>query len=92
MKSIFNLFKRRPIKAQTNNPAMKRLLQSLAMTDEQELSCDDVFALLDQFAEMVKRGEDTAEYMPLVQKHLTMCPDCREEYETLLRIMDDPVE
>jgi hypothetical protein len=92
MKSFFNMFKRRPKKAQKNDPAMQMLLHSLAMTDEKELTCNDVFALLDQFADMVKRGEDAAGFMPLVQKHLKMCPDCREEYETLLRILDGPAE
>ncbi|MBI4732382.1 MAG: hypothetical protein HY781_09740 [Chloroflexi bacterium] len=92
MKTFFDLFKRRPKKTQKNDPAMQMLLRSVAMTNEKELTCDEVFALLDQFAEMVKRGEDAAGFMPLVQKHLTMCPDCREEYETLLRILDGPAE
>ncbi len=58
------------------------------MTDDTEISCDDVYTLLDQFTEMVKRGEDAAHLMPLVQKHLDMCPDCREEFETLLKMMN----
>jgi predicted anti-sigma-YlaC factor YlaD len=46
-----------------------------------------VHRLLDQFAEAVLRGEDVARLMPLVQRHLDMCPDCREEFEALLRIL-----
>jgi hypothetical protein len=42
---------------------------------------------MDQFAEMVMRGEDVAHLMPLVQHHLDMCADCREEFEALLRIL-----
>ena len=59
----------------------------LANTQAQELSCDEVYALLDVFADKVSRGEDAASLMPLIQHHLEMCPDCREEYETLLRSM-----
>ncbi len=92
MKTFFDLFKHRPKKTQKNDLAMQMLLRSVTMTDETELTCDEVFALLDQFAEMVKRGEDAAGFMPLVQKHLTMCPDCREEYETLLKMMDDSAQ
>jgi predicted anti-sigma-YlaC factor YlaD len=35
------------------------------------------------------RGEDASHLMPMVQKHLNMCPDCREEYEALLKMMED---
>lgn len=91
MKNFFKLFKRRPKTAQVpEQTSMKMLLRSIAMTEEQELSCDEVYALVDQFAEIVKRGEDGSLLMPLVQKHLNMCPDCREEYEALLKMMEEP--
>ena len=51
------------------------------------MSCDDVFALLDQFAELAAQGEDVAQLMPLVKQHLDMCDDCREEYKVLERIV-----
>jgi hypothetical protein len=90
MKKFLNLFKRHPKKTAGPDPAMQKLVRSISMTEEEEISCDDVYLLLDQFAEMVKRGEDAAGMMPLVQKHLAMCPDCREEYETLLKMLDQP--
>ncbi|MBM3152483.1 MAG: hypothetical protein FJZ96_09840 [Chloroflexi bacterium] len=88
MKNFIDLFKRRHKKKQTPAPAMSAMLRAIAMTEEQELSCDEVHALIDQFAEMVQRGEDVSRLMPMVQKHLKMCPDCREEYEALLQMMD----
>ncbi|MBK8050748.1 MAG: hypothetical protein IPK16_28755 [Anaerolineales bacterium] len=63
-------------------------LSMVAQTQAQELSCDEVYALLDIFADRVKRGEDAAALMPLVHQHLAMCPDCREEFEALLRAME----
>lgn len=69
------------------DPLLPPLLRSLADTKERELTCDEVHALLDQFAEAVQRGEDAARLMPLIQEHLDMCPDCREEYEALLQMM-----
>ena len=87
MKNFFDLFNRHPKPNPAHDPAMQALLGMISMTDEQELSCEDVFALLDQFAEMVKRGEDASHLMPMVQKHLAMCPDCQEEYEVLLKMM-----
>ena len=59
-------------------------LAMIAMTHDQELTCDEVHALIDQFAEMQTRGENPAHLFPLVQRHLDMCPDCREEFEALL--------
>ena len=66
---------------------MAKMLQALTMTKEHEISCDEVFAVLDEFAEAVVRGENVLIFMPLVRQHLDMCPDCREEYETLLRML-----
>lgn len=65
----------------------RRLATAMAATREVELGCDDVFRLLDECAEAAARGEDISQLMPLVDQHLKMCPDCREEYEALLRIL-----
>jgi len=63
------------------------MLRMAQMTDDTELSCDEVLALLDQFAEASARGEDAARLMPLVQRHLERCMDCTEEYQALMRIL-----
>lgn len=70
--------------------AILKMARQIEMTDEVEYTCDDVHRLLDEFAEAVLRGEDTARLMPLVQKHLDMCHDCREEFEALLRVLRAP--
>jgi hypothetical protein len=74
--------------AEMKSAEMKSMLVTLAQTQTHELSCDDVYALLDVFAERVNRGDDAAQLMPLVQHHLEMCPDCREELVALLRSME----
>jgi len=70
------------------NPEVKVALSMMAMTHDQELTCDEVHALIDQFAEMQMRGEDPAHLFPLVQRHLDMCPECREEFEALLAALE----
>ena len=67
--------------------ALRKMAEMLAHTRDVEYTCDEVLVLMDQFAEMVVRGEDAAQLMPLVQHHLEMCGDCREEFEALLRIL-----
>ena len=87
MKSIFNWFKRLFRKWYQPDAEMVKMLQALAKTEENEISCDDVFAVLDEFAEVVRRGENVLLFMPLVRHHLEMCPDCQEEYEALLKML-----
>lgn len=64
---------------------LKTMVRGVARTQEIEYSCDDVYQLLDEFTEAIAQGKDVAKLMPLVQQHLEMCPDCREEFEALLR-------
>ena len=90
---IKSWFKREPAPAEpspeisASQALAQRVLGMLANTQEVELTCDEVFALLDQFAEMSARGEDVASAMPLVHAHLDRCGDCREEYEALLNVL-----
>ncbi|RME88563.1 MAG: hypothetical protein D6770_06705 [Anaerolineae bacterium] len=67
---------------------LRRLLQAVERTREVEYSCEDVYRVLDEYAERLQRGEDAARLMPLVRHHLEMCPDCREEFEALLRVLE----
>jgi hypothetical protein len=68
----------------------QKILGMLEKTQDEELTCEEVFALLDQFAEMAARGEDVASLMPMVKQHLELCGDCREEYEALMRVITNP--
>lgn len=88
LKKFIAWFKKRTTPTAQPPDQMQGLLEMLVMTDEQEIACDDVFKALAEFAEMAQRGEDVAEMMPLVEKHLALCPDCREEYQALLAILE----
>ena len=66
---------------------MGKLLRMVENTDEVEIGCDEVFALLDQYVELESHGEQVARLLPLVKSHLDKCRDCREEYEALVRIL-----
>lgn len=67
---------------------IQQLLEYLAKTEEQEVTCDEVFQVLDIYTEAVARGEDPEQLLPLVKKHIELCRSCREEYETLLSILE----
>jgi hypothetical protein len=68
-------------------PILKRLLNTLALTRQDELDCSQVHHLLDIYTDAVARNEDTSELLPEVKHHFDLCPDCFEEYEALLRIL-----
>ncbi|MGH2606393.1 MAG: hypothetical protein ACRDG5_07350 [Anaerolineales bacterium] len=77
---------RRPMLALSPSAASV-LGREIASTQEVEYDCSDVYRLLDQFAEAVLRGEEVSPWMPLIRAHLERCPDCRDEFEALMRIL-----
>lgn len=83
-----NLWKRlfRPSTSAGDHQAQV-ITQMLRMTAVDEVDCETTGALMDQYAELVARGSDTKQLLPLVHRHIEMCPECREELEALLRAM-----
>jgi len=64
------------------------LMHRLENTHEEELSCDEVFALIDEYAEASQRGEDVLSLKPILRYHLDMCRECDEEYNALLQVLE----
>jgi predicted anti-sigma-YlaC factor YlaD len=88
MMTVFSEFFRRLFhKPAPVEPVSLAELSFLADDPEAMLTCDQVFALIDQYSERAARGEDVTHLMPLVAAHLDMCPDCREHYEALERVL-----
>lgn len=67
---------------------MNTFLQMIENTEDRELSCDEVFDLLDIYVDLEFQGEDVSLILPMVKKHLESCRDCMEEYEALVRIVE----
>jgi hypothetical protein len=63
-----------------------RVLETVRL---EEMPCSQVFALLDEYVDREVRGEAAAKLMPLLREHLDICPDCCEEYEALLRALEE---
>ena len=85
---IQNVAKRLRGKSKFPEEAVVDLMHRLQNTHEEELSCDEVFALVDEYAEASQRGEDVASLKPLIRRHLDMCRECDEEYRALLRVLE----
>ena len=70
------------------NQAVLGFLQVLESVREEECSCDKIYKKIDEYVEREVAKEDAAELMPLVREHLDLCPECCEEYEALLDILE----
>jgi hypothetical protein len=68
---------------------LKKLIQSIANTHEEEIDCGEAYRLLDEYTEAEARGDDLASLLPAVKQHLDMCRGCFEEHEALLNILNN---
>jgi hypothetical protein len=59
----------------------RKVLHSLTQDTEPWLSCDDCFALLDEYVE--RRLADPDDVHVAMATHLEACPACAEEAESL---------
>jgi len=71
-------------------PGWKELQNMISMirsTEEKEISCGECYDQLEIFIENQLAGLSPSQMIPMVQKHLDRCLDCREEYELLLKAL-----
>ena len=66
---------------------MKRILRGFMTAQEDDADCSECYDHLDQFVEMVDAGKDATAILPRIEKHLSVCTDCDEEYEALLTVL-----
>jgi hypothetical protein len=69
-----------------------KFLSVLEKAREDELSCSETYARLDEFVETEVHTKDAARITPLIREHLDMCPECHEEYKALLAILENTKE
>ncbi|MFL5872350.1 MAG: hypothetical protein ACJ75T_02600 [Solirubrobacterales bacterium] len=64
---------------------MKRdeLLGRMLGPDAPELTCEQCFAELDRYVELVVAGEPADERIPGMRAHLQGCPACAEDFHSL---------
>jgi hypothetical protein len=67
------------------DPLFERLLGA----DDADSGCEAGFALMEQYADAVLRGDDVTLTYAGVVAHLRNCPACREDTEGLLAALRD---
>ncbi|MDP1849797.1 MAG: hypothetical protein Q8K79_18570 [Solirubrobacteraceae bacterium] len=61
-----------------------RLIAALLGPAEPELTCEECFEQLDRYVDVTLAGGDPDLAVPAMRAHLTGCPACAEDFESLL--------
>ncbi len=92
MKDLFHQigghFKKREQQQELPDEVVEGFLRVLEEARVEEMPCSEVFSRLDEYVEKEIDGQNVAELMPLLREHFDLCPDCCEEYESLLAILE----
>ncbi len=76
-------------KQEMSNEATLGFLRVLEEIRAEELTCDEIFSKLDEYVERQAGKHDAAHLMPLIREHLDICNECLEEYEALLKVVEE---
>ena len=83
----------RPTPACVNVPlddaSLERLMHILSETRNDELSCEEVFNCLDEYVDCLEAYQDVGGKKPLVEHHLSICPDCRIQLDALIHALEN---
>ena len=61
---------------QVSNEMVLGFLRVLETVDNEEITCDELYAKLDVYVEIEVDKQDAARIMPLMREHLDVCPEC----------------
>ena len=89
---IQNTFSPKQDTLELKDEVVLKFLRVLENAREEDLSCTEMYARLDEFVANEVQGEDAEKIAPLVHEHLDMCPECCEEYEALLTVLEHTKE
>jgi hypothetical protein len=65
------------------HPELKQALGRLLGPEGPEIGCDQCFEDLDRYVELELAGRPADAALPGFRSHLSGCPACREDYESL---------
>ena len=63
------------------------IVKMLSLTTDREFNCAECLQHVSEFAEGQLAHQPVSEVIASVEQHLALCPECREEYEALMKIL-----
>ena len=76
------------MKEELPNEAVLGFLRVLEEVRAEEVTCEEIYSKIDEYVERQANTHDAAQLMPLIREHLDFCPECCEEYEALLQVVE----
>ena len=64
------------------------IMHVLDTVPDDEITCEELYVRLDEYVEREVDKKDAAQIMPILREHLDVCPECCEEYEALLEVLN----
>ncbi|HEX5193723.1 MAG TPA: hypothetical protein VFW09_13045 [Solirubrobacteraceae bacterium] len=71
-----------------NAPQPRSVLRGLLGPEGSQLTCQQCYALLDEYVELELLGGAADHAIPGMRAHLDGCPACREEHDSLLALLE----
>ena len=62
---------------------IENLMRLVGLTKDSEINCEDCLSVVSEFAERQLAGKSISAGLKAVEHHLSICEECREEYEAL---------
>lgn len=66
-----------------SRPELQKMLDVVRATQTVEIDCDVCLMRVGEFAELNLVGKPIPEGLKAIEQHLSICDECREEYELL---------
>jgi len=68
---------------------IQTLVGLIVTTETDQMTCDDCFGQIGEFAEHALDGRELTDGMQAIQRHLEQCPCCKGEYEALIEALQE---
>lgn len=68
------------------------LMKMIFETVEEDITCGECYAEIDQYVDMLRTGKDPSMVLPEVKLHLEQCRCCEEEFHALISILESQEE
>ncbi len=75
-------------KPQATTKQIDSILRELFTVQEEDISCDECYDVVDQYVDMLRAGKDVAAVLPKVKEHLAQCQCCEVEFKALIAILE----
>jgi hypothetical protein len=72
-----------------SRPLWQLLAYGLDLDNGQELTCDECFAVLEFYADLLASGADPQKLYQPVRRHLAHCPNCCKQFQQWIKHLED---